>query len=83
MTAKDGQELKAQQVQKALKGLDVVYGSHSSSTVVNMARVNDYSIVWHEYAYCAGEPNTVEVMLPGGEIEGHYPIRKLRKLVSP
>lgn len=77
------EERKAQKVQKALKGLDVEYQNHSGTSLTpTMARVNGYSIIWHEFAYCAGEPNTVEVMIPGGDIKGHYQISKLRELVT-
>lgn len=78
------EEGKAQQVQAALKGLDVKYGRHSFSKGLtpNMAKVNGYSIIWHEYAYCAGIPDMVEVMSPDGEVDGHVLISSLRKMVT-
>lgn len=78
------EEQKAQAVQKALKGLDVDYMRHNTSDnglTPNMAKVNGYSIIWHWGAYSASEPDAVEVMLPGGEVQGHVPIKDLRKLV--
>lgn len=86
MSANSGayfEKLKTQRVEKALNGLDVEYLNHNSGDPTpNMARVNGYSIIWHRYAYCAGEPGTVEVMAPGGEVDGHVKISKLRQLVA-
>ncbi len=79
----DEEELKAQQVQEALKGLQVEYSNHyGKSLTANMAKVNGYSIVWHEYSYCAGEAGMVEVMFPDGEVDGYVPISKLREMVT-
>lgn len=78
------EEQKYEAVKKALDGLDVQYINHDGfhDEVPNMARVNGYSIIWHEWAYCYGEPDTVEVMIPDGDVYGHYKIANLRKLVE-
>lgn len=77
---------KHKMVQKALKGLDVTYASHNDDGVIDMAKVNGYSIVWHKYAYTAPDDPSVEVMTPysrrGDNIEPYFPISKLRELVT-
>lgn len=79
------EEQKYQAVKQELVGLDVQYSSHRDNGQINMAKINGFSIIWHEYAYCAGERGTVEVMKPDSgddNIDGHYPISKLRELVN-
>jgi hypothetical protein len=83
MSNQDELERKAKQVQDELQGLEVEYMAHDDKSLTpDMAKVNGYSIIWHTGAYCYGEPDTVEVMPPDGEIEGHYPISGLRELVT-
>lgn len=66
----------------ALQGLEVTYSAHYNGGPLDMARVNNFSIIWHPGAYSFNEQNKVEVRLPGGDIKGHYPISRLRKLVT-
>lgn len=75
-------EKKTQAVQKALEGLDVQYDSHRHELTPDMAMVNGFSIIWHDGAFSADEPDKVEVRLPEGTIMGHWPIDKLRELVT-
>lgn len=78
---RDIEDVKAMAVRAELDGLDVKYMSHDPrGLTTNMAKVNDYSIIWHEYAYVNDEMN-VEVM-HDGEVSGYVPISELRKLVT-
>lgn len=58
---------KAQAVQSALMGLSVKYDSHEGGLTPNMAKVNGYSIIWHQYSYGASEPGKVEILLLDGD----------------
>ena len=70
-------------LKKELKGLDVTWSSHGGGSEINMARVNGHSIIWHEYAYANPDEPTVEVYFKGAEdVEGHEPIKGLRKRVQ-
>lgn len=77
----DIEERKAQAVQQALKGLEVEYLNHTGGLTPNMARVNGYSIVWHEFSYGANDPETVEIRLHDGDCV-RIDIGDLRKQVE-
>lgn len=78
------EEIKAKAVQDELKGLDVKYLRHYQDGLTpNMARVNGHSIVWHQYAYADPGEMTVEVYFKDADdVEGHVPIKGLRKRVE-
>lgn len=76
------QEHKALAVMKTLVGIEVVYYQHHPlDKVPNMAKVNGYSIVWHEYAYGADDLEQVEVMGLDRDCD-RVDIDKLRELVE-
>lgn len=84
MNRDDIEEQKALKVQRALQGMWVMYMRHNTSgngLTPNMAKINGYSIIWHEGAYSSDEPDLVEVMRPDGEVEGYVPIDSLRDVV--
>lgn len=76
------QERKAQLVQRQLLGLKVTYSNHSGGGLTpNMAKVNGWSIIWHEYSFGCDELDQVEVMMKNGECERVF-ISELRELVG-
>lgn len=73
-------------LKEELKGLDVTWLSRDAivgSTEIDMARVNGHSIIWHKYAYTVPYEPTVEVrFMWADDVEGHVPIKGLRKRVE-
>lgn len=75
-------EEKYAQVRDALDGLDVEWRSHYQDGRINMARVNGYSIIWHQYAYGHDDPGIVEVYGPDWDEPERVHIDSLKQLVT-
>lgn len=75
------EEEKLHEVTKALKGLEVVFGSHYDNGALNMAKVNGSSIVWHRWSYGYTDPTVVEVMFPFEDDVEVVEINRLRHRV--
>ena len=70
-------------LRKELNGLAVMWNSREDNGVIDMAKVNGHSIIWHKYAYTTPDEPTVEVYFrDADDVEGHVPVKGLRERIE-